>query len=146
MDGEYLENGTASSRANAYAMRVSANMAEQPVKNCTRIANPHITVPPVWPPAFRKICAAGRPVGVCRMASRSVMQKQRQIVRSQPMRPETMTADWMAKGPRAAASWVSSDMLFHVSALVDRGAVINEESRLSGAIVVGHGPCDGDKP
>ena len=29
----YLDNGRASSRANAYAILVSANMAEQPVKN-----------------------------------------------------------------------------------------------------------------
>lgn len=49
------ENGRAPSRANAYAMRVSANMAEQPVKNCTRMTKNHITLPPLWPPALRKI-------------------------------------------------------------------------------------------
>lgn len=51
----YEENGRASSRAKAYAIRVSASMAEQPVKNWTRMANPHMIVPPVFPPAFRKI-------------------------------------------------------------------------------------------
>ena len=59
----YLENGRASSRANAYAILVSANIAEQPVKNWTSITQNHITVAPVLPPALRKICAAGRPVG-----------------------------------------------------------------------------------
>ena len=51
----HLENGSASSRANAYAIRVFASMAEHPVKNWTRIVNPTITVPPVLPPALRKI-------------------------------------------------------------------------------------------
>lgn len=86
-------------------------MAEQPVKNWTSVANPHMIVPPVFPPALRKICAAGRPVGLSRMSSRLVMQKHIITVRSQPIAPETKTADWMASGPSEAASWVSSDML-----------------------------------
>ena len=107
----YEENGNASSRANAYAIRVSASMAEQPVKNCTRIARPHMIVPPVFPPALRKIWAAGRPVGVCRISSRLVTQKHIETVRIQPIAPDTKTADWMAVGPIEAASCVSSDML-----------------------------------
>ncbi len=59
-----FENGRASSRANAYAILVSANIAEHPVKNCTRMTKHHIAVPPLTPPAFKKICAAGRPVGL----------------------------------------------------------------------------------
>jgi hypothetical protein len=51
----HRENGRASSRANAYAILVSANMAEQPVKNWTKITQAHITVPPVLPPALKKI-------------------------------------------------------------------------------------------
>lgn len=86
-------------------------MAEQPVKNWTRIAKAHIIVPPVLPPAFKKTCAAGRPVGDCRMASRSVKQKHMETVRIQPSAPETNTAVWMATGPRTAASWASSDIL-----------------------------------
>lgn len=97
-------------------------MAEHPVKNCTRVASPHMIVPPVFPPALRKSWAAGRPVGVFRMSSRLVTQKHRQTVRIQPMAPETRTADWMARGPKAAASWVSSDMLFLVSNM-DKGRV-----------------------
>jgi hypothetical protein len=102
--GAYEENGRASSRAKAYAIRVSASMAEQPVKNWTKIASPHMIVPPVFPPAFRNIWAAGRPVGVRRMLSRSVKQKHIEIVRIQPIMPETRTADWIASGPSEAAS------------------------------------------
>ena len=108
----YLENGNASSLANAYAILVSASMAEQPVKNWMRMTQNHMIVPPVLPPAFRKICAAGRPVGEARMASKSFMQKQKVMVSIQPMRPETRTAMRMATGPRMAASRVSSDMLW----------------------------------
>ena len=86
-------------------------MAEQPVKNWTRIASPHMIVPPVFPPALRKIWAAGRPVGVCRISSRLVTQKHIETVRIQPIAPDTKTADWMAVGPIEAASCVSSDML-----------------------------------
>ena len=111
--GAYEENGNASSLANAYAIRVSANIAEQPVKNCTSVASPHIIVPPVFPPALRKICAAGRPVGVFRISLRSVTQKHRQTVNIQPIAPETRTAVWMARGPREAALWVSSDILYY---------------------------------
>jgi hypothetical protein len=100
----YLEKGKASSRANAYAILVSANMAEQPVKNWTRITKNHITVPPVRPPALRKICAAGIPVGLLRMASRSLMQKHIDTVSIHPKTPETRTAVRMATGPRMAAS------------------------------------------
>lgn len=89
----YDENGRASSRANAYAIRVSASMAEHPVNSWTRTARPHMIMPPVLPPALRKIWAAGRPVGVLRMASKSVRQKHRDIVRTQPRAPETTTAD-----------------------------------------------------
>lgn len=110
----YFENGKASSRAKAYAIRVSANMAEQPVKNCTRIAKDHIIVPPVLPPASRKICAAGSPVGDLRTASRSVMQKHIVTVNIHPKAPDTTTAVWIATGPLTAASWVSSDMLFKI--------------------------------
>lgn len=90
---------------------MSASMAEQPVKNWTRIANPHIIVPPLFPPALRKICAAGSPVGLLRMPSKSLRQKHIETVRIQPSAPETRTAVWMAIGPSVAASWVSSDML-----------------------------------
>ena len=68
-------------------------------------------VPPVFPPALRKIWAAGRPVGVCRISSRFVTQKHIETVRIQPIAPDTKTADWMAVGPIEAASCVSSDML-----------------------------------
>jgi hypothetical protein len=44
-------------------------MAEQPVKNCTSITKNHMMVPPVLPPALKKICATGRPVGVAMIAS-----------------------------------------------------------------------------
>lgn len=73
-------------------MRVSANIAEQPVKNCTRITKNHMTVPPVLPPAFKKICAAGMPVGEAIMASRSVVQKQKVTVIIQPTIPDIVTA------------------------------------------------------
>lgn len=106
-----MENGSASSRAKAYAILVSASIAEQPVKNWTRMANAHITVPPFFPPALRKIWAAGSPVGEFRMPSKSVKQKHMVTVRNQPKTPDTKTAVWMATGPRTAASWVSSDML-----------------------------------
>lgn len=105
------EKGSALSLANAYAIRVSASIAEQPVKNWTKMANAHMAVPPVFPPALRKICAAGRPVGVLRMPSKSVKQKHMQTVKSQPNVPDTSTAVLMATGPRTAASCVSSDML-----------------------------------
>ena len=70
-----------------------------------------MTVPPTVPPALRNICAAGRPVGEARMPEKSVMQKQKVTIRSQPTIPETMTARRIAMGPRTAALWVSSDML-----------------------------------
>lgn len=92
----YSENGRALSRANANAMRVSANIAEQPVKNCTRMTKNHIAVPPLVPPAFKKICAAGMPVGDAIMASRSVVQKQRVTVIIQPTSPEIVTAQRIA--------------------------------------------------
>ena len=108
----YLEKGKASSRANAYAILVSANMAEQPVKNWTSITQNHMAVAPFRPPALRKICAAGRPVGEDMIPSKSVIQKQKVTVSIQPMTPETTTASLMATGPRIAASWVSSDILW----------------------------------
>lgn len=40
-------------------MRVSASMAEQPVKNWTRITRVHMAVPPSWPPALRNISGGG---------------------------------------------------------------------------------------
>lgn len=55
MSRAYSENGKALSRANAKAMRVSANIAEQPVKNCTRMTKNHMAVPPLCPAAFKKI-------------------------------------------------------------------------------------------
>lgn len=51
----YPENGNASSRAKAYAIRAFASMAEQPVKNWTRMTKNHMMVPPTLPPAFKKI-------------------------------------------------------------------------------------------
>lgn len=65
----HLENGRAKSRARAKPIRVSARSAEQPVKNWTSMTKNHIIVPPVLPPALRKIWAAGRPVGEATMAS-----------------------------------------------------------------------------
>lgn len=91
-----FEKGRAPSRANAYAIRVSASIAEQPVKNWTRMAKNHITVPPTCPPALRNICAAGSPVGESIIASRSVVQKQNVIVNSQPRIPDIVTAWRMA--------------------------------------------------
>jgi len=44
-------------------------MALQPVKNCTSMTKNHMIVPPVLPPALKKICATGRPVGVAMMLS-----------------------------------------------------------------------------
>lgn len=105
-----MENGSALSRANAKAMRVSANMAEQPVKNWTRMTKNHIAVPPDLPPALRKIWAAGMPVGELIMASRSVVQKQSVTVSIHPTNPDIVTAQRIAWGPRMAASCVSSDM------------------------------------
>jgi hypothetical protein len=84
-------------------MRVSANIAEQPVKNWTRITKNHITVPPVLPPAFRKIWAAGNPVGLKIMASRSLIQKQNVTVSIHPIIPEIVTAYRIAIGPRMEA-------------------------------------------
>jgi len=60
----YSEKGNAASRAKAQAILEFASIAEQPVKNWTRITKNHMIVPPVLPPAFRKICATGSPVGV----------------------------------------------------------------------------------
>lgn len=97
--GTYRENGRASSREKAYAILVSASIAEHPVKNWTRIANAHMTVPPVLPPALRNIWAAGSPVGEFRIPSKSVKQKHMVTVSSQPKIPDTNTAVWMAIGP-----------------------------------------------
>lgn len=69
-----------------------------------------MAVPPLFPAAFKKICAAGIPVGELRMASRSVAQKQNVTVSIQPTTPDIVTAHRMAIGPRMAASCVSSDM------------------------------------
>lgn len=110
-DSLYLEKGKAPSLANAYAILVSANSAEIPVKNWINITKNHITVPPTLPPALRKIWAAGMPVGDAMVASRSPRQKQNVTVNIHPIIPETMTAILIAIGPRTAASWVSSDML-----------------------------------
>lgn len=107
----YLENGKAPSLANAYAILVSANSAEIPVKNWIRITKDHMIVPPTLPPAFKKIWAAGIPVGDVMVASRSPRQKQNVTVNIHPTIPDTMTAVLIAIGPRTAASWVSSDML-----------------------------------
>lgn len=107
----HFEKGSASSRAKANAILVSASMAEHPVKNCTRMLKANMIVPPVLPPALRNICAAGRPVGLFKIPSKSVKQKHIVTVNIQPKAPDTMTAVWMATGPRIAASWVSSDML-----------------------------------
>lgn len=142
-EGAYEENGNASSRAKAYAIRVSANMAEQPVKNCTSVASPHIIVPPVFPPALRKICAAGRPVGVFKISSRSVTQKHRQTVNIQPIAPETRTAVWMARGPKEAALWVSSDILY--SWLTDGNRELGVGWLLCRPVIVCHCPCDGEE-
>ena len=65
----YSENGKAASRAKAQAILEFASIAEQPVKNCTRMTKNHMTVPPVLPPAFKNICATGSPVGVAMMPS-----------------------------------------------------------------------------
>lgn len=94
--GAYVEKGRALSRAKAKAMRVSANIAEQPVKNWTRMTKNHIIVPPVLPPALRKIWAAGMPVGELTMASRSVVQKQSVTVIIHPTKPDIVTAHRIA--------------------------------------------------
>jgi hypothetical protein len=86
-------------------------MAEQPVKNCTKMTKNHIIVPPTGPPAFRKTWAMGMPVGLAMMASKSFKQKQNVMVSIHPTNPDTRIADLIATGPRIAASWVSSDML-----------------------------------
>ena len=65
----YPENGNAASRANAQAILAFASIALQPVKNCTSITKNHMIVPPFLPPALKKICATGRPVGVAIMPS-----------------------------------------------------------------------------
>lgn len=65
----YSENGKAASREKAQAILAFASIAVQPVKNCTSMTKNHMTVPPVLPPALKKICATGRPVGVFMMAS-----------------------------------------------------------------------------
>jgi hypothetical protein len=99
----YLENGSAPSREKAYAILVSASIAEHPVKNCTKITKNHITVPPVLPPALRNICAAGIPVGLAIMTSKSVVQKQNVTVKTHPTIPEIVTAYLIAIGPLIAA-------------------------------------------
>lgn len=53
-------------------------------------------------------------MGVVRMSSRLVTQKHKEIVNNHPMIPDTKTATCMAKGPSAAASCVSSDMLIGI--------------------------------
>lgn len=108
----YSEKGNAASRAKAHAILEFASMAVQPVKNWTRMTKNHMTVPPVLPPAFRKICATGSPVGVAMMSSKSDMQKQKVTVNIHPTTPDTRMAALMATGPRMAASCVSSDMLW----------------------------------
>jgi hypothetical protein len=85
-------------------MRAFANMAEHPVKNCTRITKNHIAVPPARPPALRKIWATGSPVGEAMMPSRSLRQKVKVTVSIQPTTPDTKIAALMAVGPRTAAS------------------------------------------
>ena len=107
----YSENVKAASRAKAQAILEFANIAEQPVKHCTRMTKNHMMVPPVLPPAFKKICATGSPVGVAMMPSKSDMQKQNVTVSIQPTTPDTRMAALIATGPRMAASCVSSDML-----------------------------------
>jgi hypothetical protein len=86
-------------------------MAEQPVKNWTKMTKNHIIVPPVLPPALKKICATGRPDGVPIIPSTSDMQKQNVTVSIQPTTPDTRIAVLIATGPLIAASCVSSDML-----------------------------------
>lgn len=102
------EKGNASSLANAYAIRESESIEEHPVKNCTRITKNHIIVPPSLPPALRKICAAGIPVGLLIILSRSVVQKQNVTVRIHPSTAEIVTACRMARGPSIAALCISS--------------------------------------
>ena len=63
------ENGKAASREKAQAILAFANMAEQPVKNWTNMTKNHMIVPPVLPPALKKIWATGRPVGVAIISS-----------------------------------------------------------------------------
>ena len=87
-----MEKGIAPSRANANPILVSASIAEHPVKNCTRIEKNHITVPPVLPPALRKIWAAGIPVGEPMIASKSVVQKHSVTVSIHPTIPDIVTA------------------------------------------------------
>ena len=106
-----FENGKAASRANAHAILEFASIAEQPVKNCTKMTKNHMTVPPVFPPALKNICATGSPDGDPIIASTSDMQKQNVTVSIQPTIPETKIAVLMATGPRMAASCVSSEML-----------------------------------
>ena len=91
-------------------------------------------VPPVRPPALRKIWAAGRPVGDARMLSKSLRQKQKVIVSIQPTIPETTMASRIARGPRIAASWVSSDILYERSVRLIVG--IQWGFLLSGPVIV----------
>lgn len=104
------EKGNAPSRAKAYAIRVSANIALAPVNIWTRIEKENMIVPPTRPPESRKICAAGRPVGEVRTVLRSEMQKHRVTVNIHPTAAEIVTAQRIACGPIIAASCVSSDM------------------------------------
>jgi len=53
----------------------------------------------VRPPALRKIWAAGNPVGLFIIASRSVVQKQNVTVSIHPMIPDIVTACLIAIGP-----------------------------------------------
>jgi hypothetical protein len=70
----------------------------------------HITVPPVFPPALRNICAAGIPIGLAIIAPKSVVQKQNVTVKIHPTIPEIVTAYRIAIGPLIAALCVSSAM------------------------------------
>jgi hypothetical protein len=64
----YPEKGKAPSREKAQAILAFASIAEHPVNTWTRMTKNHMTVPPVLPPALKKICATGSPVGVPMMA------------------------------------------------------------------------------
>jgi hypothetical protein len=75
-----------------------------PVKTWIKITKVHMAVPPTLPPALRKIWATGMPVGDEIVASRSPRQKQKVMVNIQPTRPEAITAELIATGPRMAAS------------------------------------------
>lgn len=73
------------------------------------------------------------------------MQKQKVMVSIQPTRPETSTAVLMATGPRMAASWVSSDMLKRPGLARAQGQAFRLGYLLCSAIVIGHGPSDGEE-